>query len=341
MATVSLARNAMATRFELVLNGDDPARLRAAGEEALLEIERLEDQLSLFRPASEIAHLNARAARESVQVTPVLFSLLEHAQKLSRETEGAFDITIAPLVRCWGFLTGGGRHPSHEEVSQAREAVGMQHVLLNRGDFTVRFGRPGVMLDLGAIGKGFAIDQAISLLREAGVTSALLHGGTSTVYALGSPPGNERWTIGLPLPRSRPTGRPLSGSVASMSGERPLFTYTQAAESSEHTIKIDLQNEALSVSAIWGRFFEEEDETLGHIIDPRTGYPANVASLAVVALPSATESDALSTALLTFGLDGHARFAGIRPEARTLVAGGLGTGFRALSRGISLEEFAA
>src|SRR5688572_24268679 len=147
MQTVTLARNAMATRFEIVLHGDGAPALRAAGEEALDEIARLENQLSLYRPGSEISQLNARAAHESVQVTPEVFALLQHAQKLSAETGGAFDITIAPLVRCWGFMGANGRMPSSEEVAAAREQVGMEKVLLNAGNRTVRFAREGVMLD--------------------------------------------------------------------------------------------------------------------------------------------------------------------------------------------------
>ena len=111
MQTVAVARNAMATRFEIVLHGDNPVELRAAGEEALTEIERVEAQLSLYRPTSEIAHLNARAARGPVRVTPSLFRLLQHAQRLHQETGGAFDITVAPLVRCWGFMGGTGEVP--------------------------------------------------------------------------------------------------------------------------------------------------------------------------------------------------------------------------------------
>src|SRR5437868_1755171 len=102
--TVTLARHAMATRFELVLHGENPVALRAAGEEALEEISRLECQLSLYRPDSEIAHVNLRAARETVRVTPPVFFLLEHAKRLHQETAGAFDVTIGPLVRCWGFM---------------------------------------------------------------------------------------------------------------------------------------------------------------------------------------------------------------------------------------------
>src|SRR4051794_5972607 len=124
METVTLARHAMATRFELVLHGDRPSALRAAGEEALDEIDRLEAQLSLFRPTSEIAHLNARAAQERIRVTPPLFSLLEHARQLHTESAGAFDITIAPLVHCWGFMSGTGAIPRSEDLVEARSRVG-------------------------------------------------------------------------------------------------------------------------------------------------------------------------------------------------------------------------
>src|SRR5215510_7295815 len=111
VAPTLVARNAMATRFEIALHGDDPRALRAAGEEALDEIDRLESQLSLYRPGSELARLNQRAHEGPVQVTPSLFRLLVHARELSRESGGTFDVTIAPLVRCWGFMGGTGSLP--------------------------------------------------------------------------------------------------------------------------------------------------------------------------------------------------------------------------------------
>src|SRR5512146_1689726 len=118
MPVVTLARHAMATRFEIVLHGENPVALRAAGEEALDEIDRLEAQLSLFRPSSEVAHVNARAAHEPVRVSPSLFALLEQARRLTQESDGAFDITIAPLVRCWGFMGESGRQPSAAELAE-------------------------------------------------------------------------------------------------------------------------------------------------------------------------------------------------------------------------------
>src|SRR5258708_29867914 len=161
--SVSLACSAMATRFEMVLHGDDQAALRAAGEEAIAEIEQIENQISLYRPVSEIAHINARAALESVRVSPRVFALLEKAKMLTDQTDGAFDITIAPLVHCWGFMEGSGRLPSEDEIEEARGKVGMNLVQLNSRDSCVRFEREGVMLDLGAIGKGYAIERAVEV----------------------------------------------------------------------------------------------------------------------------------------------------------------------------------
>jgi thiamine biosynthesis lipoprotein len=285
----------MATRFEIVLHGDNPVALRAAGEEALNEIDRVEDQLSLYRNTSEIAHLNARAAREPVRVSPALFRLLERARQLSVETGGAFDITIAPLVRCWGFMGGTGRMPSPEAISEARDNIGMGLVQFDPANYAVRFAREGVMLDLGAIGKGYAIERAAETLREAGITSAILHGGTSSVHALGSPPDAAAWNVAL---------------------ERPV---EDAAAPTTMLATVPLKDESMSVSAVWGRSFQSADKTYGHVIDPRTGQPVEGALLAAVVLPSATETDALSTALLTLGTAGVPQIAGRRASCRCLV----------------------
>lgn len=291
-STVAVARHAMATRFEIILHGANAASLRASGEEALNEITRLDDQLSLYRPTSEIARVNARAHLEPVRVSPELFALLQHAQQLHRETNGAFDITIGPLMRCWSFMGGGGALPDPAALAEARTKVGMDLVQL--AGFTVRFARPGVMLDLGAIGKGYAIGRAAELLREAGVTSAILHGGTSTVFAIGRPLDAEAWKIALELPPGN-----------SVSPPAPLAV-------------ISLRDEALSVSAVWGKSFQSGAKTFGHVLDPRTGEPANRAVFAAVITRSATESDALSTALLTDGPEAVERIAALRPGARTL-----------------------
>ncbi|HWD18941.1 MAG TPA: FAD:protein FMN transferase [Verrucomicrobiae bacterium] len=289
MLTVTLARNAMATRFEIVLHGEDAARLRAAGEEALDEIERLESQLSLYRPSSEIARLNAGGFAHPLKLSPAVFRLLQQAQTLSRETAGAFDITVAPLVRCWGFMGGGGRKPSPAELDAARAQVGLEHLRLDESDFTAGFDVAGAMLDLGAIGKGYAIDCAVEILREAGVTSALVHGGSSTVYGLGQPPGGAAWQIAI----QNPPGVDLGAVVG-------------------------LRDSALSVSAGWGKSFTLDGKTYGHVFDPRLGRPVEGCLVAAVGLPSATETDAFSTALLVDGLARHDQIASLRPGMATL-----------------------
>lgn len=296
MQTVTLARNAMATRFELVLHGADPAALRAAGEEALDEVDRLENQLSLYRPGSEIAQLNARAAREPVRVSPELFTLLKLTQRLHTETGGAFDITVAPLVKCWGFMGDPGKMPSPESVSEAQGRVGMQHVQFDDANRTIRFAREGVMLDLGAIGKGYAVERGAELLREAGVTSALFHGGTSTVCAIGHPPEAAAWSVAIERP-------PASIGTIRFPELSP----------------VRLKDESLSISAVWGRAFQSEGRNFGHVMDPRTGQPVEAAWLSAVALATGTETDALSTALLTLGSPGLEQLAAARPGLRALL----------------------
>ena len=307
MTTVTLARHAMATRFELVLHGGSEPGLRAAGEEALDEIERLENELSYFRATSQIFRLNQEAAQRPVRVAPWLFRLLEQAQQLNQETGGTFDITVAPLMRCWGFYTREGRVPEPAALAGARACVGMHLVELDEAALTVRFTRAGVQLDLGSIGKGFAIERAGELLCEAGVTSALLHGGTSTVLAIGTPPDAPGWKIALEHPASA-AAQIRPSTLDPRPSSAPLAT-------------VSLRDESLSVSAVWGKSFTAADRSYGHVIDPRTGEPTQGAQLAAVVLPSATESDALSTMLLTLGPEGLKDVMQLRPDMRALVAG--------------------
>lgn len=270
---VTVACRAMATRFEIALWGGGESDLRAAGEEALAEVQRLEAQLSLYRADSDLCDLNARAAREPVPVDPRLFRLLERAAQLSEATGGAFDITVAPLLRAWGFVGGSGHLPDEAEVAAARDVTGMNLVALDAENFTVRFLRQGVMLDLGAIGKGYAIECAVAILRECGVGGALLHGGTSTVQALHAQPDGSPWPIAIQDP----------------------------TDPDRHLAVVSLRDSALSVSAVHGKSFRQGDARYGHVLDPRTGAPVQNALLAAVVCPSATDSDALSTALLTLG----------------------------------------
>ncbi len=320
MITLRLARHAMNTRFELLLHGESEPHLRAAGEEALDEIQRLENQLSLFRPTSEIARLNRHAADGPVKVSPPVFALLRQAQGLAQATDGAFDPTIGPLMRAWGFHGGRGSLPDAAALAAARACVGMGHVHFDATAFTVRFTRPGVTLDLGAIGKGCAIDSAVECLREAGVTSAFVHGGTSSCHGLGMTPEGRCWAAGVFEPASADA---VETEPPRVSDERLLA-------------EIALRDESLGVSAVWGKAFRADGQRFGHVLDPRVGEPVQRATLAAVALPSATESDALSTALLVLGEPGLELLARLRPGLRALVLLPLASGGapRCVSKGI-------
>ncbi len=296
MQTVRLALEAMATRFELVMYGDSAASLRAAGEEALAEIRLLESMLSFYRPSSEVSRINKTAHQGPVCASARVFQLLKQAASISTRTFGAFDVTVAPLMNCWGFVRGKGLWPDGAALDRARAVIGMQHVVLNEKDQSVAFTRDGVSIDLGGIGKGYAIDEAALVLKECGVDCAFLHGGTSTMIALGTPPNSDAWRVAIPVPGANPgqTDAPLA--------------------------VVALKEEALSVSAEWGKAFEQNGRTYGHVIDPRTGFPVQGAELSAVVHASATTTDALSTALLVLGSDERAHACKNFDKLRYLVA---------------------
>ena len=295
MKTVSLARNAMATRFEMVLHGEDELGLRAAGEEALDEITALAAQLNFYGSDSEITRINAGAALGPVPVEPGLFRLLQEAKRVHGLSGGAFDITVAPLMRCWGFADGKHQVPSPGELAKALECVGMDLVHLDAETFTVQFERSGVQVDLGAVGKGYALEIANEVLREAGVASALIHGGTSSVCAIGTPLDGEFWNIAIEHPD---TAVPDHERIVAMA---------------------KLQDESFSLSAGWGKAFEENGVSYGHVMDPGLGQPVQNALLAAVALSGGTASDAWSTALLVAGPAGAAALGKASVGSRSLI----------------------
>ena len=267
----TVAAEAMATRFEVALHGAPEATLRAAAEEALAEIARLEGILSLYQPTSEIAHLNQRASLEPVRVSPEVFTLLERCVDLSQQTQGTFDITLAPLMKCWRFINDTGAEPTGDAITAALACTGMQHLQLDATNTTVQFARDRVMLDLGSIGKGYALECAAALLLENEFENFLIHGGTSTVCAHGTQANGTPWRV----------------AVEHSDGNQLPLEF------------VDLQNESLSVSGIGGKsFIDAKGNEQGHVIDPRTGRPTQAARVAVVVCDSATESDAWATAFL-------------------------------------------
>ena len=313
MRLVQLEHRAMATLFEIALYGHDETYLLAVAEDVMREIDRLEAQLSFYREGSEIRRINTRAAYEPVAVEPGVFDLLIRARALSDITQGTFDITVAPLMRCWGFVGASGQMPDEKDIAQARSLVGMAHVTLDADDYTVAFDRPGVEIDLGAIGKGYAIERGVDMLREYEIESALLHGGTSAVYALGSPPNADAWQVAIQKPttsRAIQANNVSHGTSAEMPNE----------QEGNYLAVVELRDEALSVSAPHGKWFASQGRRYGHVIDPRTGRPTSRSLLAALVMPSATDGDALSTGLLTLGAAFLPTLRAHCPTMRALVA---------------------
>ena len=295
----SESRPAMGTTFEVHLYAADRARAVELFEAAFEEIERVEAALSNYRPTSELSRINAQAGGGAVVTDPEVFALVARAFDYSRRSEGAFDITVGRLMKAWGFFRGAGRFPSDEELSRARAQTGWRRVALDPARRSVRFLTPGLELDPGGIGKGYALDRVAALLREQGVTAALLSSGSSSVYALGAPPGKAGWTVRVPDPLDR--SRDLSSVV--------------------------LRDRSLSTSGNYEKFFRLGGRTYCHIMDPRTGRPVEGVLQTTVVAPEATDSDALSTTVFVLGPERAARLLeGMRGTAAFVVTDRDGAG---------------
>lgn len=277
----------MATTFEIALPFGTPHAIPAA-EDALDLIDELEDQLTVYRDQSEVSQLNERAAREAVPVEAGLFHLLQHAAVLTRDTAGAFDIASGSLIKAWGFYRREGRLPTPRERTAAMARTGMRHVILDANAKSVKSRRAGLEINLGAIGKGYALDRAAALLRERwGIASALLHGGGSSVRAIGVPPGQPRgWSVVLRHP---------------WDDTRTLGT-------------VWLRDQALGTSAATFQYFEYNGKKYGHLLDPRTGWPAEGTASATVIAPTAADADAISTAFFVLGAEAANAYCQPRPE---------------------------
>ncbi len=252
----------MAATFEVVVAGADEAYARQAAAAAFAEIDRLEEVLSRFVDSSDISRINTLQAGQSTKIGFDTLECLEVAANVHAETAGAFDVTIGPLFECWRTKYGEARTPSKDELATARARVGMQWLELDRESLTVRVLRDDVHVDLGGIGKGFALDKAAQVLAEWSVESVLVHGGESTVLGIGAPPGQDGWPVTV-------------GGSGFRSG--PGFT-------------VRLNDGAVSGSGI---------ELKGrHIFNPHTGKPVADKLAAWALVPTGVVADALSTAFV-------------------------------------------
>jgi len=261
----------MGTVFEIVAYGKSRLQVSEAVDLALQEVVRLDDVMSDYKADSALSRLNHSSHSRPQRVPPDLYRVIGEALQYSRLSGGKFDVTVGPLVNLWKVAIRGGRPPTSADEEKVRACVGYQKVELLLPD-RVQFHSPCTQIDLGAIGKGYALDQAAAVLRVHGISRALLDAGGSTLVALGTPPGQAGWPVHLKDPSNRvdPVVM-LSDSSVSTSEQTPPSLLSP--------------------------------ETAGHIIDPDSGAPERTPFAVSVVARTGTASDALSTTLLLVGPD--------------------------------------
>ncbi|MDR1493815.1 MAG: FAD:protein FMN transferase [Planctomycetaceae bacterium] len=322
------SRNAMASDFEITFNRGQYPQATAAALDALDEIERYETLLSAFKKESEISSLNRNAAREPV---PVMFDevwrLLWQCREFSRETHGAIDVTASPLWRLWGFAKREGKVPLQLEIDAALQNVGHSLLQLDPKEKTIHFLREGMEINLGCIGKGAALDSAAQKISEQGVEHVLLHGGRSSVLARGGRMA-ETWTCDANEMRfsASNTNFVLSelsdATFAAPSRDRSVgwtIGVPHPLRPGRRFAEIRLTNESLGTSGSQHQFFICQGKRYGHIIDPRTGYPATGALTTIVIAPTAAIADALSTAFFVLRPEEIAEYCRKRSDVAALL----------------------
>jgi thiamine biosynthesis lipoprotein len=283
LSRLERTEEAMGSSFSLVLLGPDRPGLEAAATAAFTEVHRLDRLLSNYLAESDWSAMNREAASRPVRVTPELFALLSACLDYSRMSDGAFDITVGPLIKVWGFYKGEGGLPRPKEIQAALNRVGYRYLRLDPGLRTVRFARPGMDLDPGGIGKGYAVDRMVEVLKQAGVRIALVSASGSSIYGLGAPPDEPQgWPVTIRTPHD-------PSAVAS---------------------RVLLKDMSLSTSGSYEKFFYAEGRTYSHIIDPRTGYPARETAAVSVVAPRTIDSEAWTK---PFFINGRAWAAAHKP----------------------------
>jgi thiamine biosynthesis lipoprotein len=247
--------------------------------------------MSNYSETSELTYINRNAAREDVVVEKELFDLLKQSLEYSRSSGGAFDITVGPLMKAWGFFESKGRVPEAGELKSVMERVGFKHVELKESKHTVRFNREGVELDLGGIAKGYAVDRAADTLRESGVTSAFITAGSSSICAIGAPPGRTSWRVEISNPLDR---------------SRKLDT-------------LEIKDLSISTSGCGEKVFTSAGKTYCHIMDPRIGRPIEGLISATIITHSGIEAEAYSKALMVMGVEKARGFLKTRPDIRAIL----------------------
>ena len=292
----SFTHPAMGTIYSLFIYADDREKASAEADRSFAEIDDVEALLSNYQPQSELSRINALGSQQEVTTDPETMEFLQRSTEWSARSDGAFDITVGALMKAWGFFRSTGHIPSEEELESVRAKTGWKKIRLHAQTRDISFSAAGIELDPGGIGKGFAVDRVVTILRADGVKAALMSSGSSTIYALGAPPGKQGWRIEVP---------------------DPVHTGASMAE-------VFLRDTSLSTASCAEKHFVLAGHLYCHIMDPRQLSPVEGRLQATVIAPSATDSDALSNVLFVDGDAKRAAFMkSIAPEVRAIVVDGM------------------
>ena len=281
------ARPLMGTEVSVYLWSDDAELAAATVEDVFQEAHRIDRLMSTYKDESEITNINRNAAAAPVQAGAELFALIERSLQISELTSGAFDITYDSVGRHYDFRSG--QRPDEATVAAERQNIDYHLVEIDKRHRTVRFGRPGVRINLGGIAKGYVVERGIAIIRSRGIRHAIVTAGGDS-RLLGDRRGRP-WMVGIRDPRK-------DGEVA---------------------MSVPLQDEAISTSGDYERYFDEDGIRYHHIIHPGTGNPASGVHSATVFGPDAVTTDALSTSVFVMGVDKGLRLIATLPDYESIV----------------------
>tara|TARA_B110000495_G_scaffold201669_1_gene219657 strand:- start:1112 stop:2323 length:1212 start_codon:yes stop_codon:yes gene_type:complete len=304
------SKNAMACEFEVYFNLHQYRNSGMATMDAFQLIDLLEDQLTIYRDHSELSEINREAFENNVRVESRLFELLSLAHTIFRETEGAFDITSGPLTRLWGFEKRNGNLPDPTKIEKLLPTIGSNHFNLRETDSTISFELPNLMLNLGGIGKGHALDRVKEMFAERELENYVIHGGQSSVIANGNSIHIDASELQSASDSQKATSTLNPGWTVGIS--HPTLPGQRLAE-------VYLRNQALGTSGTARQGFYHQGKRYGHIIDPRTGWPSERYLSTTVISQSAAVSDALATGFFVMPHESIKTYCDNHPEVGAII----------------------
>lgn len=273
-ATVKDQRGPMGSKFEITAVHADAEKGRAAIEAAWAEIERIEALISEWRETSKVSEINRQAGVAPVEVPKELFNLVRRSLRVSELTDGAFDVTFHSVGRLWNFKSHTAPIPSAESIRAALEDTGYRHVVLDEARSTVYLDRKGTRIGFGGIGKGYAANRAVFVLKEHGVTGGVVNAAGDLVV-FGAQESGRPWRIGIANPLEK----------------TKVFAW------------LDTTEQAIVTSGDYENYIEVDGRRYGHILDPRTGWPAEELRSVTIVCPDGEIADALATGVTVLGVE--------------------------------------